>query len=122
MCLAHGSMKKGNSIKKVLFDLNHPADFHLFKHLMSWMTREGYVLKIVARDKECLRALLDNAGDIKPDREESAWFAVKAIIVSGVAMSVAGNTRPAQGPAPGMLRRKSVEIVLRQWDRRRNTS
>jgi len=41
--------------------------------------------------------LLDNADDIRPDSEESAWLAVKAMIVSGVAMSVAGNTRPASG-------------------------
>jgi glycerol-1-phosphate dehydrogenase [NAD(P)+] len=47
--------------------------------------------------KTAAEMLIENAGDIKPDREESAWFAVKAIIVSGVAMSVAGNTRPASG-------------------------
>ena len=41
--------------------------------------------------------IIDNADEIKPGAEESAWLAVKATIVSGVAMSVAGNTRPASG-------------------------
>jgi glycerol-1-phosphate dehydrogenase [NAD(P)+] len=47
--------------------------------------------------KTAAQLLLDNAEDIRPDSEESAWLAVKAMIVSGVAMSVAGNTRPASG-------------------------
>ena len=47
--------------------------------------------------KTAAQLLIDNAEDIKPDTEESAWMAVKAMIVSGVAMSVAGNTRPASG-------------------------
>jgi glycerol-1-phosphate dehydrogenase [NAD(P)+] len=41
--------------------------------------------------------IIDHADEIKPDIEKSAWIAVKAMIVSGVAMSVAGNTRPASG-------------------------
>lgn len=41
--------------------------------------------------------IVENADEIKPDVEEAVWFAVKAMIVSGVAMSVAGNTRPASG-------------------------
>ena len=47
--------------------------------------------------KTAAQLLLENADDIRPDSEESAWLAVKAMIVSGVAMSVAGNTRPASG-------------------------
>ena len=47
--------------------------------------------------KTAAQLLIDHADEIKPDTEESAWLAVKAIIVSGVAMSVAGNTRPASG-------------------------
>ncbi len=47
--------------------------------------------------KTAAEMLIENAEDIRPDTEESAWLAVKAMIVSGVAMSVAGNTRPASG-------------------------
>lgn len=47
--------------------------------------------------KTAAQMLIDHADEIRPDAEESAWLAVKAMIVSGVAMSVAGNTRPASG-------------------------
>jgi len=47
--------------------------------------------------KTAAELLIDNADEIRPDTEESVWLAVKAMIVSGVAMSVAGNTRPASG-------------------------
>jgi len=47
--------------------------------------------------KTAAEMLMENVEDIRPDSEESAWYAVKAMIVSGVAMSVAGNTRPASG-------------------------
>ncbi|QDX39615.1 NAD(P)-dependent glycerol-1-phosphate dehydrogenase [Salarchaeum sp. JOR-1] len=41
--------------------------------------------------------LVDNAGSIKPGLEESAWVVVKALVSSGVAMSIAGSSRPASG-------------------------
>jgi glycerol-1-phosphate dehydrogenase [NAD(P)+] len=41
--------------------------------------------------------ILDNADAIKPGLEESAWFVMKSLITSGVAMSVAGSSRPASG-------------------------
>lgn len=55
-------MKKLRPKKKVFFDLNHPADYHLFKHLIIWVKSQDYAVKIVARDKECLHLLLDDAG------------------------------------------------------------
>jgi glycerol-1-phosphate dehydrogenase [NAD(P)+] len=41
--------------------------------------------------------LLEKADDIRSGLEEAVWQAVKCMITSGVAMSVAGNTRPASG-------------------------
>jgi glycerol-1-phosphate dehydrogenase [NAD(P)+] len=41
--------------------------------------------------------LVENAGEIKPGLEESAWIVVKALVSSGVAMSIAGSSRPASG-------------------------
>jgi glycerol-1-phosphate dehydrogenase [NAD(P)+] len=43
------------------------------------------------------RLLLKKAEDIRSGLEEAVWQAVKCMIVSGVAMSVAGTTRPASG-------------------------
>ncbi len=41
--------------------------------------------------------MIQNARDIKPGLEESAWFVCKALVSSGVAMSIAGSSRPASG-------------------------
>jgi glycerol-1-phosphate dehydrogenase [NAD(P)+] len=41
--------------------------------------------------------LVDNAGSIKQGLEESAWVVVKALVSSGVAMSIADSSRPASG-------------------------
>ncbi|MDG5777997.1 NAD(P)-dependent glycerol-1-phosphate dehydrogenase [Haloarculaceae archaeon H-GB2-1] len=41
--------------------------------------------------------LVENADSIKPGLEESAWIVVKALVSSGVAMSIAGSSRPASG-------------------------
>jgi len=41
--------------------------------------------------------LVDAAPSIKPGLEESSWLVVKALVSSGVAMSIAGSSRPASG-------------------------
>jgi glycerol-1-phosphate dehydrogenase [NAD(P)+] len=41
--------------------------------------------------------LVENSGSIRQGLEESAWIVVKALVSSGVAMSIAGSSRPASG-------------------------
>lgn len=41
--------------------------------------------------------VLDHIDSIRPGLPEAAWVAVKALIVSGVSMAVAGSSRPASG-------------------------
>ncbi|SFS46859.1 NAD(P)-dependent glycerol-1-phosphate dehydrogenase [Halostagnicola kamekurae] len=41
--------------------------------------------------------LVDNADHVRPGLEESAWIVTKALVSSGVAMSIAGSSRPASG-------------------------
>ncbi|MFB6080431.1 MAG: NAD(P)-dependent glycerol-1-phosphate dehydrogenase [Haloferacaceae archaeon] len=41
--------------------------------------------------------LVANADSVRPGLEESAWVVVKALVSSGVAMSIAGSSRPASG-------------------------
>ena len=41
--------------------------------------------------------ILENADIVKPGFEESAWLVMKSLLSSGVAMSVAGSSRPASG-------------------------
>ena len=43
------------------------------------------------------KLIMENADLIKTYTEEGVWLAVKGMIVSGVAMSVAGSSRPASG-------------------------
>ncbi|MDD1665928.1 MAG: NAD(P)-dependent glycerol-1-phosphate dehydrogenase [Methanomicrobiales archaeon] len=42
-------------------------------------------------------AMIRNADLVRPNTEETAWMVVKALVASGVAMSIAGSSRPASG-------------------------
>ncbi len=44
--------------KKFLFQLNHPAHFHLYRNLMGQLYAAGYEIFITAKDKDILRGLL----------------------------------------------------------------
>lgn len=46
---------------RVIFDLGHPAHFHLFKHTIIGLRESGHDVEIIARQKDCLLELLDNA-------------------------------------------------------------
>lgn len=41
--------------------------------------------------------IIDHATLIKPNLEESVWIAIRPMIVAGIAMSVAGSSRPCSG-------------------------
>lgn len=45
-----------------LFDLGHPAHFHLFKHSIAEMKKAGHRVHIIGRQKDCLPGLLDRTG------------------------------------------------------------
>ena len=51
----------------------------------------------ITLSKMTAEILVKNAHLIRPHQEESAWFVVKALVSSGVAMSIAGSSRPASG-------------------------
>lgn len=42
-------------------------------------------------------SIITHASAIKPNLEESIWTAIKPIIISGIAMAIAGNSRPTSG-------------------------
>jgi glycerol-1-phosphate dehydrogenase [NAD(P)+] len=70
--------------------------------VMDWelahrLKNEEYSSHAAVLAKTAAQILIDHADEIRPNAEESTWLGVKAMIVSGVAMSVAGNTRPASG-------------------------
>jgi glycerol-1-phosphate dehydrogenase [NAD(P)+] len=43
------------------------------------------------------KEIINNASQIKPNVEESVWLVIKQIVFSGIAMSIAGSSRPASG-------------------------
>ncbi|MEM0133783.1 MAG: NAD(P)-dependent glycerol-1-phosphate dehydrogenase [Thermoplasmatales archaeon] len=43
------------------------------------------------------KEIINNASQIKPRVEESVWLVIKQIVFSGIAMSIAGSSRPASG-------------------------
>jgi len=51
----------------------------------------------IALSKMTAEILVKNADKIKPDDEAAAWMVTKALVSSGVAMSIAGSSRPASG-------------------------
>ncbi len=63
---------------RLIFDLGHPAHFHLFKNAITELQKTGNEVHIVARQKDCLIALLDRAGfeyKIIP-RKKTGFFAL----------------------------------------------
>jgi len=51
----------------------------------------------VTLSKMTAEILVKDAHLIKPHQEQSAWIVIKALVSSGVAMSIAGSSRPASG-------------------------
>ena len=43
------------------------------------------------------KSVIKNSASIRPNFEESVWMAVKPLVISGLSMSVAGNSRPTSG-------------------------
>lgn len=61
------------------------------------LRNEYYSSYAAALSELAAKLVLENAANIKPRLEESAWFVCKALVSSGVAMSIAGSSRPASG-------------------------
>ncbi len=51
----------------------------------------------ITLSKMTAEILVKDAHLIKPHQEQSAWLVIKALVSSGVAMSIAGSSRPASG-------------------------
>lgn len=47
---------------RILFDLGHPAHFHLFRHAMAALRAAGWEVEVLAHQKDCLHELLNAAG------------------------------------------------------------
>ncbi|MDD5502319.1 MAG: NAD(P)-dependent glycerol-1-phosphate dehydrogenase [Candidatus Thermoplasmatota archaeon] len=76
-----------------LSNLTAVKDWELAKKLRN----EEYSSFAAVLSKTAAQIILDSAGSIKPGIEESVWLVAKALIVSGVSMSIANSSRPTSG-------------------------
>ena len=70
--------------------------------VMDWelahrLKHEEFSTSAATLSKMVANVIVDNASHIKPTLEESAWIMIKPVLVSGVSMSIAGNSRPTSG-------------------------
>ena len=77
----------------VISNLSAVKDWELAHRLKN----EEFSTFAASLSKTASKLLVEKAEDIRSGLEEAVWQAVKCMIVSGVAMSVAGTTRPASG-------------------------
>ncbi len=61
------------------------------------LRNEDYSSYAASLSEMTAEMMIQNAHDMKPGLEETAWFVCKALVSSGVAMSIAGSSRPASG-------------------------
>lgn len=77
----------------IIANLTAVKDWALARNLRN----EYYSSYAASLSELAARLVIENAHTIKPRLEESAWFVCKALVSSGVAMSIAGSSRPASG-------------------------
>lgn len=65
--------------------------------LASRLRNEYYSSYAATLSELSAQILIENSQNIKPGLEESAWLVMKALVSSGVAMSIGGSSRPASG-------------------------
>jgi glycerol-1-phosphate dehydrogenase [NAD(P)+] len=66
-------------------------------HLAVRLRNEEFSSTAATLSEYAAREIIDHAGAIKPGLEESVWIAIRPMIVAGIAMSVAGSSRPCSG-------------------------
>ena len=61
------------------------------------LRNEEFSSTAAALSEYAAHEIIDHADAIKPNLEESVWIAIRPILVAGIAMSVAGSSRPCSG-------------------------
>jgi glycerol-1-phosphate dehydrogenase [NAD(P)+] len=77
----------------VISNVTAVLDWRLAVRLRS----EEYSTTAATLSEYAAQEIIDHAGAIKPNLEESVWIAIRPILVGGIAMSVAGSSRPCSG-------------------------
>jgi len=77
----------------VISNLTATLDWRLAVRLRN----EEYSSTAATLSEYAAQEIMDHASSIKPNLEESVWIAIRPILVAGIAMSVAGSSRPCSG-------------------------
>ena len=77
----------------VISNLTAVLDWNLAVRLRN----EEYSSTAATLSQYAAQEIMDHAASIKPNLEESVWIAIRPILVAGIAMSVAGSSRPCSG-------------------------
>lgn len=105
---------------RVLFDLLHPAHFHLFKNVIAQLCCDGHEVEIIARQKDCLPELLKKSGlsfhTIPRKREGLFFLGLETIMAAMMAVWLAirkridimAGTSISIGPASRLTGAKSI--------------
>lgn len=105
---------------RVLFQLGHPAHFHLFKNTIADLKRDGHSVYILIRKKDILEDLLKESGlpytNILPSGKKSAltlllrlWRVFRFTILHRINVLVGSTPEVAQ--VAWLLRRRSVVMA-----------
>jgi len=116
---------------RVLFDLLHPAHFHLFRHVITELLAAGNEVEIIAREKDCLPELLSQTDwpvhlierkkrssltVLAKETVQAAWLAMRLAqkkridIMAGTSISI-GPAARATGATSIMFEEDDAKIV-----------
>lgn len=105
---------------RVLFQLGHPAHFHLFKNTIADLQRDGYQTYILIRKKDILEELLEQSGmpyvNILPSGKKSAFTLMLRLLrvirfTAAQHIDVLVGSTPEVAQAAWLLRRRSVVMA-----------
>lgn len=106
--------------KRVLFQLGHPAHFHLYRNIIANLNKDGYQTFVLIKKKDILEDLLKKANmtyvNILPKGKRSVfslmarWFRVFGFTLRNRVDVLVGST-PDVAQVAWVLRRRSVIMV-----------
>lgn len=109
---------------RVLFDLLHPAHFHLFRHVITELLAAGNEVEIIAREKDCLPELLaqtdwpvhlirrkrrSSLPVLASETLQAAWLAMR--LAQQKRIDVMAGTSISIGPAARLTGATSIMFV-----------
>jgi predicted glycosyltransferase len=109
---------------RVLFDLLHPAHFHLFRHVIAELLAAGNKVEIIAREKDCLPELLaqtdwpvhlirrkkpSSLTVLAKETLQAAWLALRLAQTKHI--DIMAGTSISIGPAARATGAKSIMFV-----------